>query len=252
MAGAKPKHYGAIITNLTTGRTMRIHVPGPKRARKSARVSFSGLWPGDSYRVGVQTFARNSRYDAENDPTSASGQTSGWATAKVTLPSGDKPSYKKKAPALILRPVAAGEATPPWMLGKPTSYVVSNFGSKIAGDIYKRFDAPKECLKWQNPHAFIRNNDQAAYTAIKAAQGQQIFVDNAKAALQKAKDDGQPVHVIANKQREVDATEARLATLVAAVGTECKRAYPVVENLTQADKRWYEATSEFESPRRGI
>lgn len=240
VGGGKPKHYGVTIVNQATGRTISDVVQmGNTQGRPSAQAKFAGLWPGDTYRVGVWTYARNSRHKSGSLSNYRWQKSERFGEATAALPSGATPSYAKKFPTLILWPVEAGEVAPPRMIGTPTAYVVGNPSPSIPGDIYQRFDAPNECRNWQNPHRFFVYRDQGAYKAMKAAVGQKQLVQNAREVLQAAKDAGRDSRVIAQKQADVDAAEAGLAEKVAKVGTECARAYPTVENLTDADARFY-------------
>ena len=255
--GGKPKRYVVIITNLETGRVIGQWLNVTTRGKKQvlpAGAAFDGLWPGDNYRVSVQTLTYDSRAssrDASKLPiTNAAGEHTGkeafvitegwqgwaWTSATITLPSGNVPGYDKTVPALIWTPVAAGEAAPPYVIGEPTAYII---GSNAPGG-YSKFDAPGECLNYRAPHLFIINGDRAAYNAVKAARNQEVYrLAPAQQALQYARDNGASAAVIARRQAEVDAAQGILDGMVAKVGTECARAYPAVESLTQADQRWY-------------
>ena len=251
-SGGKPKYYGVVVTNTETGRVRADRLPVSGRSWKPAKVSFDGLWPGETYQVGVQTYARNSRYDASVHNTSDKFQSSAFAVVEVTTPAGADPEgVTQPAPTLLLELVDAGDPAPPWVIGTSTAYAIN------AGDRYVRFDAPGRCTNWRNSHYFFQTRDAEAWKAIKEAQKQegrlepvQQALQKAQQELQKAKDDKAPPAVIFQKQLKVEEKQAAVDTVqrildekIAKVGTECARAYPVVENLTDADRRWYEASS---------
>lgn len=234
--GGKPKHYRAFIVNTDTGRVISDKVfPRVKKGRPAAQTTFAGLWPGDSYRAAVYTYVRNTRYDPATDKVNDRWLISESAVANAMTTDVDDPSYAKKEPTLVLEPVAAGEAAPPWMIGTPTAYVIS------VGGEYQRFDAPTKCLNYQDPHRFIMNGDLEAWKAVSAARSQwYYYLEPARAALRQAKDDGASAEEIAQKQREVDAAQRILDARVSTMTTECARAYPEVVNLTNDDRRWYQ------------
>lgn len=260
-AGGKPKRYSVWLTNLDTGRARAkaIKVKQGKGGEITLKTNtaFGKLWPGDTYRVSVRTRNQNSRstWGAGNPQ---SWQNSAWTHTTISMPAGSDPAYMKVAPTLIYERVLAGEKAPPYVIGDPTAYIIGD-GSVPGG--YARFDAPNQCLEYRNPHAFFldERNDAAAKKAILKAETQaRLYVEPARAALAAAVDkkdqylrdtpegERSPARIaeldadIARKQREVDATERNLAVLVAKVETECARAYPVVESLTEADNRWYQ------------
>ena len=215
--GGKPLHYNVIATNIETGRVTsdRFHV---KRGRVRGKVTLTGLWPGDTYRVAVSTTAHNSRYVEDEHPENDQWQHSGWAIAvsTVTLPTASTPSYSKVEPTLIWERVEAGEADPPYVVGTSTTYIVN--GPTSYGYGPTRFDAPNECLNWKldeveydgsvtdrygntidvtkwrrgalpanyvffGNHASSSSLKDAAYQARKAADGQHRFILRARGDL---------------------------------------------------------------------
>ena len=266
--GGLPKRYAVWLTNTDTGRAQGKLIELKQRRGGEATLKtdtvFVGLWPGDTYRVSVQTRTQNSRSTA-GAGHAGSWQESEWTHATVTMPAGSDPAYDKKAPTLVWTPVRAGETEPPYVIGNPTAYVVRDHS--VPGG-YARFDAPNRCREYRDPHSFFlhEDNDAGAKAAILAAERQErLFVNPAKSDLAAAKAakqkylDDTPVAErsqakvaeldadIARKQEEVDATERNLADLVTKLATACAAAYPVEENLTEADDRWYQAAQTRET-----
>lgn len=259
----KPKRYALWLTNTDTGRArgkwINITTRGKEHALKT-ETEFDGLWPGDTYRVSVSARNISSRVSGGR-----SWQSSDWVSDTVTMPAGDDPSYAKVVPTLIWEPVLAGEKAPPYVVGDPTAYIVSD--ASVAGG-YVRFDAPNQCREYRDPHRFFlhEESDAGAKAAIlKAERQERLYVKPARAGLaaaeaakQKYLDDTPEAERsaakiaeldadIARKQGEVDAAEKILADLVTKVETECARAYPAVENLTQDDDRWYQVAQTKET-----
>ena len=260
-AGGTPKRYSVWLTNLDTGRArgklIKVKQGSGGEITLKTDTNFDGLWPGDKYRVSVQTRTLNSR-SKRGEGYSENWQNSAWTHATIKMPAGANPEYDKEIPVLIWESVRAGETEPPYVIGEPTAYIV--FDRNAPGGRAK-FDAPNECLNYQNPHSFFldEDNDAAVKSAMLKAEWQErLFVKPARTALvaavaakQKYLDDTpeaerSPARIaevdldIARKQREVDATERNLAEMVAKLETECARAYPEVENLTDEDNRWYQ------------
>ena len=260
-AGGKPKRYSVWLTNLDTGRArgkvIKVEQGKGGQITLKTNTAFGKLWPGDTYRVSVRTRNQNSRstWGAGNPQ---SWQNSAWTHTTISIPAGTDPAYTKVAPTLIWERVLAGEKVPPYVIGEPTAYIVSDHSAPGG---YARFDAPNKCREYQDPHPFFldERNDAAAKKAIVAARSQDLYhVQPAKDALAAAIDkrddylsdtpesERSPARIaeldadIARKQRHVDATERNLAVLVAKLETECARAYPVVESLTDDDNRWYQ------------
>ena len=260
-AGGMPKRYEVWLTNLDTGRArwklIKVKQGSGGEFTMKTDTAFDQLWPRERYRVSVQTLNHNSRWQKAAGVTNK-WQGSDWTHKTVTMPAGDDPSYEKKTPTLIWKLVRAGEKTPPYVIGEPTAYIVMD--ASAAGGRAK-FDAPNECLNYKETHGFFLDEDsdaEARKAILKAESQHRHFVVPARAALNKAEAakqeylDGTPEADrseariaeldldIARKQREVDATEQNLAVLVAKLETECARAYPAEENLTEADDRWYQ------------
>ena len=265
-AGGKPKRYSVWLTNLDTGRARWMLI----KARQGSDgeftlktgTAFSKLWPGDEYRVSVQTLTHNSRWQKAAGATNK-WQESDWTHKNVTMPAGDDPSYDKVIPTLMWELVRAGEKTPPYVIGDPTSYIVID-GSAPGGRA--KFDALNVCSDHTNHdhETFFRNGDEDAMKARRKAQGQERILDVQRQDMKTT---------IAEKQKYLDATpeaerdrdkiaafdrtisryEANieagmniLAGLVSKLATECARAYPAEESLTQANDRWYQAAQDRE------
>ena len=293
-AGGQPKRYIVWLTNLDTGharsKTINLLTNEDDEAELKTNTVFKKLWPGDDYRVSVRTLNRNSLWKRGSDGHHDRWHKSEWTQGTITMPSGDAPSYDKKAPTLVwvsvlargtaekaqragedakyVKYLKAQEQVPPYAIGEPTAYIIVD-----AKGSYVRFDAPNECLNYQDPHGFFldEDNNAAAKAAILKAESQmRHFVKPARVALatavaakseyQRDTPEAEQSRAklaemdldIARKQREVDATEQNLAVLVAKLETECARAYPAEENLTEADDRWYQAAQdkEIEKPER--
>ena len=268
-AGGTPKQYRVWVTNLDTGRARGKLIKikqgsGGNRTLKTA-TTFDGLWPGEKYRVSVQTQTLNSR-SKRGDGFPQSWQKSAWTHDTITMPAGDNPGYAKVEPEeLIWEPVQAGEAAPPYVIGEPTAYVVLD-GNAPGGRA--KFDAPNECKDHTNHdnENFFSNekNDEDAYKARRKAQGQERILDRERGELAKAiaakqkylddtpeadRDSGKIAAFdqrISRHQQNIDAGVTILAGLVAKLETECARAYPAVETLTKADDRWYQVAKDKE------
>ena len=272
-AGGTPKRYAVYLTNLDSGRTRWQMVKPQKKDGggwnpPETEASFDGLWPGDTYRVSVQSRNRNSRSKRSQDYAEG-WQTSAWVSETITMPAGEKPSYEKKVPTLIWFLYRAGEPTPPHVIGKPTMYVISS-PETPGGFVY--FDAPNKCREWWDHWSFFRSysNDQpaderAASDARQAARNQQSIIDReiayrdadvaSKAKYLKdtpeAERDAATIarfdQKIARHQSNIDVGEDILAQKEREVVSKCAAAYPVVENLTEADHRFYQIASRQEA-----
>ena len=264
-AGGMPKRYAVWLTNLETGRARGklIEVKQGRGGEVTLKTdtAFAGLWPGDRYRVSVQTRNRNSRWKEGADGYSASWQRSEWLQATITMPAGNDPSYAKEVPTLIWEPVLAGETAPPYVIGEPTAYIA------VGEDGLEKFDAPSECKDHTNHdhEVFFDKGDEEARKARRALWGQERILDRERgelaaaiAAKQKYLDDTPEAdrdagriatldQAIDRHRNNIEAGEKILADLVAKVETECARAYPVVENLTEDDNRWYQVAQTRET-----
>lgn len=255
-AGGTPKRYMVYLTNLDSGRTLwtsvdhrngRGHWKLPK-----TEASFDGLWPGDRYRVSVQTRNRNSRSN-RSEGYGEAWQRSAWVSATVAMPAGDNPSYERKVPTLIWIPVSAGEAAPPYALGEPTAYVV--FDHDAPGGL-AQFDFPNKCGEYLEHYQYIldtgNEGNQARLDAHKARRDAWLRVirierDETELAELKSKKGAatDPAEIArlgaAIKKAEVllSKQKAKLVTMEATVATKCAAAYPVKEGLTEADDRFY-------------
>ena len=262
--GGTPKRYTVYLTNLDTGRTRWQNVDARHRGGgwqlPKTEAAFDGLWPGDTYRVSVQTRNRNSR-SKRSDIYREGWQGSTWTSATVTVPAGNDPAYEKKAPALIWFGYKGGEPTPPYVLGEPTAYVV--FDDAVPGG-RSWFDFPNNCLDYLNHYDRINTNvsepepalvaahrarvqawlqvrkidEQRGYRDEAVAEKEQYLRDTPEGARDAAKIAGFDLK-IARHQGNIDVGKLKLAGMERTVAARCAVAFPAVENLTEADDRFY-------------
>lgn len=258
-----PKRYALYLTNLDTGRVREKWInlrPGGIRRVLKTDTAFDGLWPGDTYRVSVQTRNRNSR-SKRSDIYREGWQGSAWTSATITVPVGNDPAYEKRAPTLIWFGYKSGEPTPPYVLGEPTAYVVFD-GTASGGRSW--FDFPNNCLDYLNHYDRINTNvrdpgaalvaahrarvqawlqvrkidEQRGYRDAVVAEKEQYLRDTPEGARDAAKVAAFD-RKIAQHQGNIDAGKVILAGMQRTVAAKCAAAFPAVENLTEADDRFY-------------
>ena len=255
-AGGTPKRYVVYLTNLDSGRTRWQGVEAKHRGGgwkpPKTGASFDGLWPGDTYRVSVQTRNRDSR-SKRSEIYGDGWQRSVWVSEEITMPAGDEPSYAKVVPTLAWTQVPAGEAAPPYALAGPTTYVVVD-GTAPGGRAW--FDFPNKCREYTDHYRYFSDTGNAgnqvrldAHKARRGAAWQAGRIEGERAELAELivdrdkETDETKAKVLDNKikrQREnIAAMEANLVTREADVNAKCSAAYPVAENLSKDDDRFY-------------
>ena len=154
---------------------------------------------------------------------------------------------------MVWTPVQAGEAAPPYALAGPTVYVVQD-GMAPGGRAW--FDFPNKCRAYTDHYRYFNDADNAgnqarldAHKARRDAKRQADDIEDERAeldrliALREAETDETQAkildHRIKRQREEVAATEAKLVTKEADVNAKCSAAYPVAENLGDADDRFY-------------
>lgn len=265
-----PKRYVLYLTNLDTGRArmkwLNLVNRGSKGQVLKTDTTFAGLWPGDNYRVSVQTLTNDSRSsdNRKGGPFQYdSWLRSEWVSGTITMPAGDNPDYAKVTPTLVWLPVPAGTKAPPYVIGDPTAYIVTDHSAPGGR---ARFNAPDECKDHTNNdhEIFFTNGDEDAMKARRKAQGQERILNLERSELARAQAEKQQYlddtpeaerdrgkiavfdQRISRHERNIEAGLNILAGLVAKLGTECARAYPAVESLTEADLRWYQTAADRE------
>ena len=254
--GGTPKRYDVYLTNLDTGRTRWHSVDARHRnggwKPPGTETSFGGLWPSDTYRVSVQARNRNSRSRGSEVYTNG-WQDSSWVSATVTMPSGPDPSYAKVEPTLIWFGYLGGEPSPPYAIAGPTAYVVQD-NTVPGGRAW--FDYPNKCLEYMDHYRYIKDagnaDNQARLDAHKSrrdARWQVSLIGDERAELadliarRDAETDETQIRIldyrIGKKRENIGDMESNLAAMEAHVKAKCAVAYPVAENLTEADDRFY-------------
>ena len=259
-AGGMPKRYAVYLTSLDTGRARlkHINVKHGKRGQRALKTdtSFDGLWPGDNYRVSVQTGTRNSRY-TRKALSPESWQATGWVSTTIAMPAGADPDYEKVEPDLMWFGYRGGEPADPWVIGEPTQYIVPD--ANVFGG-YRWYDYPNNCNEYLAHDEYF--DIMTAGEAVKKARKDAKFWDSslkaresslAEKKAKKAKyledtpEDQQSAWDIAYFDRQikyleqqVEEAKTKLAAKTAELRVKCASKFPVVENLTEADSRFYQ------------
>lgn len=254
--GSTPKRYVVYLTNMDSGRTRWQGVEAKHRGGgwkpPKTGVTFDGLWPGDTYRVSVQTRNRDSR-SKRSEIYGDGWQRSAWVSEEITMQPGDDPSYAKVVPTQVWTQVSAGEAAPPYAIGGPTAYVVLD-GTAPGG--LAQFDFPNKCGEYTDHYRYFSDTGNAgnqarleAHKARRDAERQVGRIEGERAELAElivrrdAETDETQAKALDNrikrKRENIAAMKANLLTMEADVNAKCSAAYPAVENLSDSDDRFY-------------
>ncbi len=273
-SGGRPHKYAVHLTNLDTGRA---RVKGIERSGRGTNggpkteTVFEDLWPGDTYRVAIETVVRDSRAGVKSPSPHLRWQYSRWMAATVVMPAGSEPDYAKVVPdSLIWYWYGPGEQEDPRVIGAPTKYVVSR---NVPGGL-AWFDYPNKCKEYRSDHEGAFPTRQAKFAnadqARQAALNQRFMLDSERKNLADAiaakeryerdtpESERDPREVdrhernVARYQREVAAEERILADLTVKLDTACAETFPVVEKLTENEYRFYRISSkrEYDTPER--